>query len=40
MHFNDVYNIQEKPIKDNQSGPVVVGGASRFVTAFKQRGMD
>ena len=43
IHFNDVYNIESRAIKKSSTGqndPVVVGGASRFVTAFKQRNME
>ena len=38
LHFNDVYNIEErKAIKD---GSPISAGASRFVTEFKNRGMN
>ena len=43
LHFNDVYNIEEKQLAAGakpSDGPFVAGGASRFVTAFKEHGKD
>ena len=42
LHFNDVYNIEERAkasTAEVKSEPVIVAGASRFVTAFEQRNM-
>ena len=34
LHFNDVYNIEER-VSKKEGTSVVVAGASRFVTAFE-----
>ena len=43
MHFNDVYNIEERALADPDA-PVdpdhIMAGASRFVSAFDQRDSD
>ena len=39
LHFNDVYNIEERSTGGADTETSIVAGASRFVTAFEQHQM-
>lgn len=40
LHFNDVYNIEERDHPAHGDSPALCPGAARFVTAMESRGSD